>query len=358
MIKIFQLGLVAFIVLSFFPILYAQEGMPPANVVVTEVSTDMIAPESEFIGTVYYQEVSDIASEVNGVVEVVSFEEGQRIKKGDVLVKLGADLLKKTLQATRATYEQVISDLEKAEKDLKRAESLYREELLSEQSYDEQRFAVKSLEKKSASLMADVQRLEIELQKKNITTPYDGVVIKKHIARGEWLSPGSIVATIARDDLVDIITEVPERVIRHIKRDMDIVVKVAGKEIMGKVVAIIPKGDISTRTVPVKIRAKNSLSLIEGMEARVSLPVDEKRKSFIVPRDAVITAFGMTVVFSVKDSKAMMIPIKVIGYKGLSAGIYAEGLKEGMKIVTKGNERLRDGQPVKITDESQAPSTK
>ena len=66
---------------------------PPANVVVSGVSTGIMAPESEFVGTVYYQQVSGIASEVEGVVEAAGFEEGQRVKKGDVLVRLDSDLL-------------------------------------------------------------------------------------------------------------------------------------------------------------------------------------------------------------------------------------------------------------------------
>ena len=52
-----------------------QNEMPPAQVVVADVSSGMIAPENEFIGTVYYREVSNVASEVSGKVEKVEFEE-------------------------------------------------------------------------------------------------------------------------------------------------------------------------------------------------------------------------------------------------------------------------------------------
>jgi len=73
-----------------FSMLYAQEnkpgGMPPAKVVVAKVTTGLIAPEAEFVGTVYYQEVSDVATEVSGMIEVVNFEEGKRVKEGYVLV--------------------------------------------------------------------------------------------------------------------------------------------------------------------------------------------------------------------------------------------------------------------------------
>ena len=69
--------------------------MPPARVVVSDVTEGMIAPEAEFVGTVYYREVSDLASEVSGRVDTVHFEEGQRVEEGDILVTINADILRK-----------------------------------------------------------------------------------------------------------------------------------------------------------------------------------------------------------------------------------------------------------------------
>jgi len=331
---------------------YAQEdkekGMPPAQVVVSEMILGMIAPEVEFIGTIFYQEVSDVAAEVKGKVEEVLFEEGERIKKGKPLVRLDSALLKKTIESTRASYEQVLADHESARIDMRRVEGLYREGLVAEQVFDEIRFRVKGLEKKAESLKSQIEGLEVELKKKVISAPFGGVVIKKQMDRGEWLEPGGKVATIARDDVVEVIVNVSEDVMRFVKPGIDAKVTAAGKEITGKVSAIVPRGDIQTRTFPVKVRVKNGISLIEGMEARVNLPAGERKKGIIVPRDAVINRFGNNVVFTVSDSKAKMIKVKVISYMGLSAGVESDELKEGMKVVTKGNERLMDGQNVQI----------
>src|SRR6056300_1069894 len=75
------------------------KGPPPAKVAVATVETGMVRPQAEFIGTVFYEEVSDVASELSGLVEEVRFEEGQRIKKRQVLIKLGSDILNKRLLA-------------------------------------------------------------------------------------------------------------------------------------------------------------------------------------------------------------------------------------------------------------------
>ena len=323
-------------------------GMPPARVVVSGVFSGFIAPENEYIGTVYYQEVSDVAAEVSGLSEEVRFEEGQRVKKGDVLVVISSDLLDKTIRSAKANYEQVLSDLEKERKNLERAELLFREQLLSEQAYDEQRFNVAGLEKRVLSLKSEAERLEVELSKKTVRSPFDGIVIKRHIETGEWLSPGTAVASIGKDDFADVIAEVPEHVIAYIKKGMDARVITGGSEMTGKVFSIVPKGDVSTRTIPVKVRIRNVSGLIEGMQARLILPAGNKEKAMIVPRDAVITVSGKTVLFAVVDAKAKMIPVKVAGYTGMNAGVHGEGLRAGMKVVIKGNERLRDGQQVSI----------
>jgi membrane fusion protein (multidrug efflux system) len=341
---------VLLIIFSFVSPLKAQEegrgGMPAAKVVVSDVKTGIVAEKNEFIGTVYYVEVSDVASEVNGKVESVSFEEGQRVKRGNILVELSADLLEKQLAATRASYEQVLIEHEKAVLDLNRIENLIKQGSVSEQLYDEHRFRVMGLEKKATSIEADVERIKVELGKKRIRAPFDGVVIERAVDRGEWLSPGSKVATIARDDTVDVEVDVPERIIPYLKQGMDMSVEVGGGVVKGKVFAVVPRGDVATRTFPLKIRINNAESLKEGMEARVELPIAQKKQSLVVPRDAVINLFGRTVVFAVVDSKAKMVPVKVLGYEETMAGVNAHGLEQGMKVVVKGNERLRDGQPV------------
>lgn len=350
--KVYPYDLFIFFLLFFSSMSFAQKGgkggMPPAKVVAAKIEADIIIPSVEYVGTVFYPEVSDVASEASGRVDAVSFEEGRKIKKGDLLAELNTDLLEKAIQAKTALYSQVQFDLEKGKKDLQRMENLYKEESVAEQIYDEHRFRVQGLKMKTASIKADVERLEVEYKKMAVNAPFTGIVIKRTVDRGEWLSPGSIVATIARNDRVDIIVDVPEKVIRFVSPGTQVKLIAAGMETEGKIFVIIPRGEISTRTFPVKIRIKNRFSLKEGMEAKVSIPSGEKKDALIVPRDAVITMNGKAILFVVEKSKAKMIPVKILGYKGMMVGVYAEGLKEGMKAVIKGNERLRDGDAVEV----------
>lgn len=326
---------------------FAQES-PPMLVVTSDAKSGMIADKTEFVGTVYYRVVSEVAGEVRGKVDAVMFDEAGRVKKGEALVALDAELLKKSIQSTRASYEEALAGLEKATLDYGRIEALHRQGLVSEQAYDDGRLKRAGAEKKAASLKAVLEGSEAELGKKTIRAPFDGVVLKRNVEKGEWLDEGAPVATVAYIDEVDVVVNVPEEVMRAVKTGMEVEVRAAGREFMGRVVAVVPGGDVKTRTFPVKIRIRNDGSFAGGMDARVSLPRGGKVGAVVVPRDALVSKFGSTVVFVAEGGKARMVPVQVVGYSGSIAGVRGDGIKEGMKVVVKGNERLNDGQPVNI----------
>ncbi len=326
------------------------KGPPPAVVVVGTVEKGMLAPKTNFVGTVYYREVSELSAEVSGKVESFYFQEGDLVRKGTVLVRIDNRLLLKDIEAKKAALASLEADIEKAEKNFKRIESLFREDSVAEQVYDEHLYRLKSLRADRSSLQAVIERLDIELEKTLIASPFDGIIIKRYIDRGEWVSPGKSIASIARISPVDVLLNIPESMIRFVKKGQPVEVNIGGAAHKGRVTAIVPKADLSTRTIPVKISLKNNGGLFEGMEAVAGLPSGEPRELILLNRDAVLSRAGRTFVFAVVEGKAKMLPVEVVGYEGLRAGVSSGVLKPGMKVVVKGNERLRDGQPLKVSE--------
>ncbi|MGE4299253.1 MAG: efflux RND transporter periplasmic adaptor subunit [Desulfovibrionaceae bacterium] len=322
---------------------------PPAPVVVATARSGMVLPRAEYVGTVEFTEESQVAAEVEGRVRSVRFEEGEHVRKGGMLVELSTDLLQQDSAAAKANLEKVRADLENAARELARQATLYKSRTVSEKSYDDARYAHQALSSQAMSLEAEVERLAIKISKARIRAPYDGVVLEKNADLGEWVSPGSVVATIARDDAVDVVVDVPQGVLSHIAPGQDVPVTVGPMRFVGKVFAVIPKGNVATRTFPVKVRIRDAQGLAQGMEARASLPSGAKTAVVLVPRDAVIQAYGQFSVWAAVDGKAVQIPVTVASYEGMQAAIMANGLKEGMQVVIKGNERLRPGQPVAPT---------
>ena len=190
---------------------YAQ---PPASKVVTAPGhTGVLAPQSEFRGTVYFKELSAVATEVQGKVLSVSMEEGERVAKGQVLVTLDSVLSKIELVAAHATYERFKATLDEAEAQFQRTKDLVDDGINTAQEYDRQLFLVKSLTQQAASAKAQVERIETIIEKSNIVAPFDGIVIDRQTERGEWKSDGDPVAVIARENEYDALVDVPENVL-------------------------------------------------------------------------------------------------------------------------------------------------
>ena len=323
------------------------KGPPPTLVAVATVTTGATEPMTEFVGSVYYARVSDVAAETEGRVDGVFFEEGQRVGAGQELVRLNTDLLDMTIRGSRETHEQVLVDLEEAEKSLKRIDPLFQEGSVAEVLYDEHYFKKKRLEKRAAVLQTALERQLLEKEKKLISSPFAGIVMKKNVEKGEWVSEGGTVAVVADDAEVDVVVDIPGDLLQHLREGRKIDISCAGRKLEGRFVSFVPKGDIATRTFSVKLRLENTTGLVEGMEARATVPTDRRTDGLVVPRDAVIDKYGRTVVFAVREGAAQMIPVTVTGHDGLRTGVAGPGLEEGLSVVVKGNERLRDGQTVR-----------
>lgn len=319
---------------------------PPSPVVVDKVVTGDMAPQSEFIGTVYFSEISNVASEVTGKVIDIKVLDGQRVKKGDVMVVLSSSLLQKSIASARASAMQALADAKAAKLEHGRVSALFKGQAVAEGEFDNKRLTADALQYQYQAKQATLDQLREELAMKSIRAPYDGVVIDVKANRGEWMSVGSIVVETARDDEYEVVVNAPKEAFGVVKPGLKVGIKTAGADLPGEVFAVVPRGDVATRTFPVKIRVENNGSLAQGMEARVVLPKGLGGKTLIVSRDAVISARGQQVVWAVLDGKAVPMPVYVVGFRGLVAGVKSEKLKEGMEIVVKGNERLRPDQAV------------
>ncbi|MBI5556369.1 MAG: efflux RND transporter periplasmic adaptor subunit [Deltaproteobacteria bacterium] len=321
---------------------------PPAVVVLAPVEAGSIQPLTPWVGTVRFAHVADVAAEIDGLVLRVGFEEGRQVKKGEVLAEVDTELRQQSLAALRAQQGQVQVELDLARLDFSRFAELRETEAIARQTYDEYRYRMLGLEKKLAATAAESERLTMEINKAQVLAPFDGVVLQRNIEPGEWLDRGGVVGVLADFRQVDAVINGSAAVIQHLDQGQEVVAEIAGQSFTGRLEAIIPLGDSATRTFPIKVRLPASPLLMEGMEARLWLPAGERREGLLVPRDAVVPVMGRDSVFTEVDGAARLLPVTLLGYEGDRAGVETDGLKPGMRIVVKGHERLRDGQPLQM----------
>lgn len=321
---------------------------PPAPVAAARVETGVIQPTTLYAGTAYFTEMSEVAAETEGKVESYSFEVGDRVAAGQVLVRLNTDLLGQQLKEALALLEEAESALEEADRNFARFAELYKDGSVSEQEYDDRRFILLSRRARAASLRATVDRLRLEIAKASIPAPFAGVVTMRRIDRGEWLEQGDPVAEIAAATSMDVIVDLPQETLSALSLDERVTVSSGASTWDGILYAVVPAGDVATRTFPARIRVASPNGLLQGMEVMVELPSGEPREALIVPRDALLRRGREWFVYLIDAGVVRSVTVELIGFSGLSAGVLSPDLPPGVDVVVKGNERLGDGRPVRI----------
>ena len=323
-------------------------GRPAPKVVAANGTHGVLAPQGEVRGSVYFKEVSNVATEVAGKVVEVLFEDGDEVAKDQPLVKLDDQLLRKDLGAVKARLNRDRTMLEDAELKLSRSENLVERGLSPAEQLDQTRFSVQALRHAVSAAEAEVERIETLVAKSLIRAPFDGVVLDRQTNLGEWKSAGASVGSIARRGAYEVVASLPESSIPFIAAGMELEVQVGAGQLAGRVITLIPRGDIATRTFPLKLDVQTNQLLLEGMAALVRTPIGERIECFMVPRDALINQQGAFFVVAIQDGVARKHPVRVLGYQDALAGIEAPGLGPGQLFAVKGHERLNDGDRVEL----------
>ncbi len=314
--------------------LFAMGG--PSLVETSKVVKSEVNPLQEFVGTIKFDKKSVLAAQNSGVVKAINFEIGDKVNKNKTLVQIDADILNAQIQSAKATATSTKRDYERYTK-------LLENKSISQKEFDD--IKVKYIAAKST-----LQELQIQAVKKRIKAPYNAVVVERHVDLGEWVNAGSPAVTVVDTSKIEITFNIPLSVINGLKKNDIYDVTVANNSFKAKLIAAIPAGDKLTRTFPVKFKADIKDGFVfDGQEAKVSLSKNGKTEALVVPRDAVIKRFGQNVVFTITDKMtAQMMPVQIIGYLGDKIAISAQGLSEGMDVVSKGNERVFPNSPVKV----------
>ncbi len=325
----------------------AQE-VRPTLVSAAPVENGAVEPVKEYVGTVQYYAISKLAAERAGKVDSVVADEGAAVKKGTVLLTLNRDILNYSIEASDARLDQQKHVLDKAKRDFERIQALYADNatpLQRLQDAETDYFVQSRLYK---VYTAELNVLREENKRSQVTAPFDGVILKRYVNQGEWVSVGATVCELASGRL-EVAVNIPQAVAGFVKTGSDVTVSVEGKKYIGRTRVLIPQGNIASRTFPVKIDLDYDKLLLGGMDAAVFLPAGDKQPALMIPRDAVVRRDGRDAVFAISEGRASLVHVDVIGYSGSKAGVMSDKLKAGDLVMTRGNETIRQGQSVSVS---------
>ena len=353
-----RITLVFSVVISHLVVLHippsqAQEGPPATPVKVAQISKMDIAPQVQLIGTAQPKLTSLVASDIEGLVEKFSVSEGDFVKKGAVLARLRDRLLQINLKGARANKADTEAQLRRARTDLKRSSDLLASETIADKQYTDDLAEVQSLEARVRRLEAEIEHIQDSIAQKTIRAPFSGFVTKEYTQVGEWVEKGGPIVNMADLSSIEVLIDVPERYIPLLVLGGDTGVKVDAlnpEKFTGKIAAIIAVGDSASRAFPVKVSVDNPDNRIKGgMLCRVSLAIGKPSSVLAVPKDAVVNMGQQHLVFVVREGVAQPLAVQ-LGDTSESMIEVKGQITAGMQVVTRGNERLRPGQPVKIIE--------
>jgi RND family efflux transporter MFP subunit len=364
-------------------ILYAHGVFTPAvEVEVTNVSR--IYPSQTFTilnasGYVVAQRKAAVASKVTGRIVSLSVEEGNRVKKGEIIARLeNEDVLASKKQAeanlnvARYNLEQVKAELDDAMLSFNRMKDLYKQGFVSKANYDaaEARYkkAIAAVEAAEASVKAGTAALkaaEVALEYTLIRAPFDAVVLTKNADIGDIVTPigaaadaKAAVVTIADMGSLQVEVDVSESNIHQVRAGQPCEILLDAlpeSRFRGVVHMIVPTADRTKATVLVKVRfIDKDKSILPEMSAKVAflsreIADDEYKPLTALKKETVITRNGRNFVFLVKENRAIETPVTVGEELGDMVKVLS-GVKDGDRAVLKPLDKIKDGSKIKISE--------
>jgi RND family efflux transporter MFP subunit len=336
----------------------AQKDLLPQSNAVKQVGAEKVrlvtVPVSvTAVGTTEPYARATPGTRILGRVASVAFSEGQRVKAGDVLVRIeGGDLSAKRQQAASGVREaKAVRD--NAEAQVRRIRNLYEEKAVSKQTLDETETALERARANVVSAEGALDEVDANLGYTVVSSPLDGVVVQKFVDPGDMAAPGAPLFTVEQQDPMKVIVQVSERDLAYIQVSQPVLVRVEATGLpagfKGHVEAVIPSGDPRSRTFEVRVLLDNkNAALQSGMFARVQFQKDS-RPGLLIPASSVVQHGQLQGVYVINAGVARLRWVRL----GKTFGDRMEvisGLSAGDQIVTTDWAELRDGQRVEVVN--------
>ena len=323
--------------LLWLPGVLSSQERPPTPVIVAEVLEQPLVEDLSFVGRVQPRRSSRVAAETEGRVVRRFREAGQAVQTGDPLFELANDPLQASLAEAQADF-----DLRQFNHE--RSRQLRATDAVSEQDLRDDAYELARAQAKLAGLQAQAADLFVR-------APFSGHIIQTFTEVGQWVGRGGEIAQVISIDTVRVYVDVPERYVPQLAvgdRADILVDALGGDPIAGRVSVILAEGYASSRTFPVVVVAANPTGRIRSnMSARIHFQLAQAKPSLLVHKDALVSGPQGSVVYLARDGQAMGRPVQTgLAHKGYVA-VTGE-LAPGDLAVVRGNERLMDGQAVRI----------
>jgi RND family efflux transporter MFP subunit len=311
-------------------------------------------------GYVVARRKAAVASKGTGTLVFLGVDEGDKVRKGQLIARLDDADVVASLQRARENFRMAEADLHDAKQSLERMRILLEEGVVAQAEFDAAEARYKRVVASIDAARYAVREAEVAVENMRIVAPFDGTVLKKNADIGEIVAPlagaassKAAVVTIADMSSLEVEADVSEANITRVKTEQNCEIALDAypqQRYPAYVTKIVPTADRSKATVLVKIKFKSyDQRVLPEMSAKITflapgtvVTESSNRSVLTVPATAVAARNGRAVVFQMKDDRAVEVPVVTGQTLGNQVEI-KQGLKEGDKVVAKVDDRIKPG---------------
>ncbi|KUK60007.1 MAG: RND family efflux transporter, MFP subunit, partial [Bacteroidetes bacterium 38_7] len=287
-------------------------------------------------GTLLPDEEEELSFEAQVKLVGIYFDEGRRVKKGELLAKLNDAPLQAQLLKLQAQHKLT-------EEKLFRQKQLLDRDAISRESYDQVATELQTIE-------ADIKLLEARIAETELRAPFDGIIGLRLISEGAYATTQTPIARLVKISPLKLEFSIPERYAGNVSPGFPVKFSIDGisKEFQAEVYAVEPKVEINTRTIVVRAFYPNkNEELKPGRFTSVILILSQLDNAIAIPTQALIPEMDGEKVFVYRNGKAEKINVTT-GLRTESQIEIKSGLKFGDTLLTTATLQLRQGLPVKL----------
>jgi membrane fusion protein (multidrug efflux system) len=319
---------------------------PPAQTVTAaKVETKSWTPSIAALGTARAANGVDLAFETAGIVKEIKFKANQNVRVGEVLVQLDDTV-------ERADLTDVQANVKTAESNFERAKTLSSRGYGTEANFDQASALL-------AAARSRLARLQATIEQKALKAPFSGVIGISRIDIGQYLQPGTVIASFQDLSSMKVDFTVPEQAAGEVKLGQEVRLGVTATDLpfKGKVVGKDPQVDPKTRLVSVQalVESNKDQAILPGQFLHVEAILLVEPNVITVPQTAVITSLYGDYVYTIeqeeKAGQQVQVTKQVFVKTGRRRGGTLEvlsGLTPGQQVVASGQNKLQAGSTVKI----------
>jgi RND family efflux transporter MFP subunit len=332
---------------------HAAEGLP-LSVKIQIIQLASISQSLIVSGTLIGENEATVISETQGKVVAVKAQVGDWLAQGQTILQVENDLKLVALEQAQAQLLAAQTNYDKAQKDLKRYDDLFAQQIATQNDIENARLAARAAEAQLKGAEAALKLAQRYYDDTAIKAPLAGRLADRYINEAAMVAPGDKIGTVVDSRNMKLRSSVAENEVSLVKAGQPVEIvadALAGAKFSGKVFSVAQKAN-SERTYPVEILVQNDKteSLKSGMFGRATIQVANADHAIVVPSAAVLSdAARNNYVFVEENGAAKRVEVK-LGLQQDGKVQIASGLAAGARLVVSGQQRLAEGAKVSVQE--------